>query len=64
MSEITASSRSPGKGPQLHHCVVILFWSLGNVVCMLFTFENKSSAHSLGGDNGVAFFIDEQLQQN
>jgi len=34
--------------------------------CMLFTFENKSSAHTLGGVSDVAFFIntDEQLQSN
>ena len=32
--------------------------------CMLFTFENKKSAHALGGVSGVAFFIntDELLQ--
>ena len=32
--------------------------------CMLFTFENGSSAHALGGVSGVASFIttDEQLQ--
>jgi len=31
---------------------------------MLFTFENKSSAHALGGVSVVVFFIatDEQLQ--
>jgi len=34
--------------------------------CMLFIFENNSSAHALGGVNGVASFItiDKKLQLN
>jgi len=41
-----------------------VFWSFLIIDSMLFTFENKSSAHVLGGLSGVASFntIDEQLQ--
>jgi len=53
--------------PVLHHLVVIFFRFSGimKCTCMLFTFENGSSAHALGGVSGVASFIttDEQLQQ-
>jgi len=48
----------------LHHCDIIFFWSSMIMNCMLFIFENKSSAHALGGVSGVASFIniDKKLQ--
>jgi len=40
-----------------HFCVGIFFWSSGIMDCMLFTFQNMSSAHALSGVSGVASFI-------
>ena len=50
----------------LYHCVVIFFGYSEIMDCVLFTFENKRSAHALGGVGGVASFIttDEMLQLN
>jgi len=50
----------------LHHCVVIFFWSLGIMDCMVITFENRVPVMRLGeggGVSGVASFItaDEHL---
>jgi len=34
--------------PLLHHCVVIFFWSSGNIDCMLFTCKHRVPLMRLG----------------
>ena len=63
MSEFSAIGKTQ-LNVMCHSSHVIFFWYSGTLYCMLFTFENKSSAHVIWCISGEASFItiDEQLK--